>query len=116
MSSRVHSSSLGLLLAELPSRVRTLVDTSVFARLDTAERLVVERLAEANGSHVVAYDLRATGKRLPLCAVVAQADLDRGQIAALRAAEQGIGPWIALVAYARPAELRQPEEVRPASQ
>jgi hypothetical protein len=103
------TASLGLLLAELPARVRALVDTSVFARLDSAERRVVDRLAQATRSHVVAYDLRVTGERLPLCATVAQADLDREQIGALRAAEQGIGPWIALVAYARPAVLRQPE-------
>jgi hypothetical protein len=92
--------------------VRAVVDTGVFARLRGAERLVVERLAEATASHVVAYDLRATtGEGLPLCATVAEAELDRDQVAALRAGEQELAPWIALVAYARPAEMRQPEEV-----
>jgi hypothetical protein len=108
---RPHSSSLGSLLAELPSRVRAVIDTGVFARLGGTERQTLERLAEATGSHVVAYDLRITGKELPLCAAVGQADLDRDQIAALRAAERKLPPWIALVGYARPAEMRLPEEV-----
>jgi predicted kinase len=99
------------LLAELSPRLRAAIDTSVFARLEPSERDAVERLAYATGSHVVAYDLRITGAGLALCATVRQADLDPDQLGALRAVERELAPWIALVAYARPAELRRPEEI-----
>ena len=59
----------------------------------------------------MAYDLRVTGKALPLCTVVGQAYIGRDQVALLQAAEQDIPAWIALVAYARPAEMRHSEEV-----
>jgi hypothetical protein len=87
--------------------VRAVVDTTVFARLGGFEQ-TLDRLAESTGSHVVAYDLRVTGQGLPLCAAIAWAHLDRGQLAALRAVEHELPPRIVLVAYARPAELRPP--------
>jgi CheY-like chemotaxis protein len=109
---RAHAGHLiERLLAELPPRVRAVVDTGAFARLRSTEHPIVERLAEATQSHVVAYDLRTTGgDGLALCATVTEAEIDRDQVAALRAGERELAPWIALVAYARPAELRQPEE------
>jgi hypothetical protein len=87
--------------------VRAVVDTTVFAPLDGLERALA-RLAEITESHVVAYDLRVTGQGLPLCAAIAQAHLERGQLAAVHRVERELPPWIVLVAYARPTELRNP--------
>ncbi len=88
--------------------MRVLIDTGVFAVLDSRERVAVDRLARLTGAHVVAYDLRQPGRGLPLCAVAVQAHLALDRITALQEAERAFEPWIALVAYARPSELRLP--------
>jgi hypothetical protein len=106
MLARSHPGSLGALLAELPAGLRAAIDTTVFARLGDADREVLRRISEATGAHVVAYDLRVAGDGLALCTAVAQAYLAPAHLAALRAAERELPGWIALVAYARPAELR----------
>jgi hypothetical protein len=107
---REYPLSLPTLLAELPFRVRAVVDVSVFARLSAAHRLAVQCLAAALGTHVVAYAPHAAGPGLPLCAAVGQTRLDQGEIAALQAVERELPPGTVLVAYARPAEPRLSEE------
>jgi hypothetical protein len=106
-----HSPTLCALLAELPPRVRAAIDTGVFARLSGRDRDTVEHLAELTGAYIVAYDLHIAGRGLPLCAAVGQAYLDRDELAALQTAERRLLPGIALVAYARPAEMRLAEDV-----
>ncbi len=93
-------------LAELPPRARAAVDTSVFAPLDSFDGDMVDHLAEIIGAHVVAYDLRRPGRGLALCSAIGHADLSPDRVAALRAAEGRLPAWIALVAYARPLEMR----------
>jgi hypothetical protein len=104
------SSSLRALLDELSPRLRAVVDTDVFASLTTDQQQMLHELAELTGAHIVAYDLRVQGSRLPLCDVVVQAYPADDLIAALRAAEATVPSWIALVAYARPARVRLPED------
>lgn len=97
---------LELLLAELPPGVRAEIDTTVFAGPDQVEADELRRLADATDSHLVSYDLRVGAQGRHLCRTVVQADLSGDGIAALQAAERELPPWISLVAYARPAELR----------
>jgi hypothetical protein len=106
----VNADPLNVLLGELPPRIRAVIDTSVFPRLGDAHGRIVECVAALTGAHVIAYNLRKRERGLPLCTVVGQAYLGREPIARLRAAERRLPPGIVLVAYARPAEMRLPEE------
>jgi len=102
-------------LAELPPRARAAIDTSVFAPLNSFDDDMADHLAEITGAHVVAYDLRRPGRGLALCSAIRQADLPLDRVAALRAAEGRLPAWIALVAYARPVEMRLQQDALIAS-
>jgi hypothetical protein len=99
------------LLAELPPRLPALIDTTSFRQLDPEERAAVERLGELTHAYLVAYDLRNVERGLPLCTAVGQAWIGADEIAALQAVEDTLPPHTALVAYARPVQVRLPEEV-----
>ncbi len=94
--------------ADLPRSVPLLLASGASVALHSRERAAFDRLARLTGAHVVAYDLRQPGRGLPLCAVAVQAHLALDRITALQEAERAFEPWIALVAYARPSELRLP--------
>ena len=93
-------------LAEIPPRARAAIDTSVFPPLNEGDDDMLDHLVELTGAHVLAYDLRRPGRGLALCSAIGHADLSLDQVAALRAAEGRLPAGIALVAYARPLEMR----------
>lgn len=113
-----EATTLRLLLAEVPRRVRAAVDTDVFASLNASERTVLDRISNVTGAHVVAYTTHVRGNGIALCEVARSARLDERQLATLQDAERELGRGIVLVAYARSGRLavgsRRTGEAQPA--
>jgi hypothetical protein len=99
------------LLKELPLDVRQVLDTAQFARLDDEQSAALRALSELTDSHVIAHRLRMP-HGLPLWEVAGPAyHLDKHELDALHQTQRVVGSDIALVAYARPLELRLPAHV-----
>ena len=99
------------LLDELPRALPELLDADQFARLSPEQTSVLRALSESTKAHVIAHRLRVP-HGLPLWDVAGPAYyLEHDHLEALKVAERGFGADVALVAYARPLELRLPARV-----